>query len=75
MIEIESKLSTIEWPFLTIHGEKDGLVKCVHSKKLYDRAASKDKTMTVIKVPYFSYKDYFQVFRGIYLKTFLVNPK
>ncbi|KAK3800503.1 hypothetical protein RRG08_043821 [Elysia crispata] len=47
MIEIESKLSTIKWPFLTIHGECDGLVMCVASKKLYEKAASEDKTMTI----------------------------
>ena len=47
MLEIESKLSTIELPFLSIHGENDTLVKCVASKKLYEGAASKDKTVTV----------------------------
>ncbi|RUS71858.1 hypothetical protein EGW08_020380 [Elysia chlorotica] len=47
MIEIESKLHTIKWPFLTIHGECDGLVMCVASKKLYEKAASEDKTLTI----------------------------
>ena len=47
MKEIESKLATIEWPFLTIHGEKDTLVKPIASEKLHAQSSSADKTMTV----------------------------
>ncbi|RUS91256.1 hypothetical protein EGW08_000968 [Elysia chlorotica] len=47
MKEIESKLATIEWPFLTIHGDLDALVKPIASEKLYAQCASTDKTMTI----------------------------
>ncbi|KAK3800510.1 hypothetical protein RRG08_043828 [Elysia crispata] len=47
MKEIESKLATIEWPFLTIHGEKDTLVKPIASEKLHAQSSSADKTMTI----------------------------
>ncbi|GFR96089.1 monoglyceride lipase [Elysia marginata] len=45
--EIESKLSTIEWPFLTIHGEEDAIVNPQASQALHDKAASSDKTITI----------------------------
>ncbi|GFO44086.1 monoglyceride lipase [Plakobranchus ocellatus] len=52
VLEIESKLSTIEWPFLCMHGECDSLVKCEGSMALYEKAASKDKTLTIYPKAY-----------------------
>ncbi|GFO44087.1 monoglyceride lipase, partial [Plakobranchus ocellatus] len=52
MLEIESKLPAIEWPFLCIHGECDTLVKCDVSKTLYEKASSKDKTLTIYPKAY-----------------------
>ncbi|GFR58436.1 monoglyceride lipase [Elysia marginata] len=52
MVEIESKLPSIQWPFLTMHGECDGLVKCIASKKLYEQAASTDKTLSIYPAAY-----------------------
>lgn len=45
--EIESKLTTIQWPFLTIHGSNDTIVKPEASQALHAKASSTDKTMTI----------------------------
>ncbi|CAL1535155.1 unnamed protein product [Lymnaea stagnalis] len=47
--EVESKLSTIQWPFLVLHGDSDKIVNSKGSEALYKQAASVDKTIKILK--------------------------
>jgi alpha-beta hydrolase superfamily lysophospholipase len=42
---VQPNLSHIELPFLTAHGTEDRLAPCEGAQMLYERAASKDKTL------------------------------
>lgn len=45
--KIQASMAQIEWPFLTLHGDKDKLTDPSGSQLLYDKASSKDKTYKV----------------------------
>ena len=47
--EIGKEISTINLPFITIHGTGDTLVDISSSQFLYDNAQSEDKTFEVCK--------------------------
>jgi len=47
LIEIESKVKDIKIPFLVLHGDTDNIINSVGSQTLYDKAASKDKTIKI----------------------------
>uniref|UniRef100_T1JDB2 Serine aminopeptidase S33 domain-containing protein n=1 Tax=Strigamia maritima TaxID=126957 RepID=T1JDB2_STRMM len=50
--EINNNLSSIEWPFLVLHGSSDRIIDVSGSKALYNTANSKDKTIKIFRDAY-----------------------
>ena len=45
--DIKSKLADVTWPFLVLHGTKDGITDIEGSKLLHEKARSTDKELKV----------------------------
>ena len=47
MQEVNRYIPEIEWPFLVLHGESDGITSVRGSKLIFEKARSKDKQLKV----------------------------
>ncbi|XP_072025673.1 monoglyceride lipase-like isoform X3 [Amphiura filiformis] len=52
MERIRNGLSDIRWPFLLQHGDEDKMAEVSGSRLMYEKAASKDKTLTIYEGSY-----------------------